>query len=525
MEPNSTPDKFEEFLRRSLEHYEESPPEAAWNHVFDRIPTVPQSQPVAAPKVFTFSKWKLAYAASLIMLLSAVAYQYVAQTNQLAQTQAAFVAVQAQMLHAQVELEKLKAAMSAQEQNVIKSTTIYNGKLGNTQTAASQQIASLESSRSHTIGSGQNSKINGANLTSSPTRIAPEAAVIPSEQASVTEPAGLGTEPVFQTEHVLQNAAQENQLSEEITSDLNPPKVVSVTALPRLKSSILEPRAQHFAPKILVQPIVQLAVKPHQGLRLWVNTGVGFTEQDVVFRPDGRNKPIDHSLQDYDKDGMVAQYGVHVEKRLNSKWSLLGGIAYTKLTQEARSKIRLKPKFGGPGGPGQQGDSLDFTYTIQTGEGVADIEIRASDVSQMHQNDEADISLETKETSTNLLLPVSLKYSAWKKGRLSAFVTAGGAISVPLNRKLEIEDVTIQSPLNLHPFPKLDQRSEIRNDGTINLDAYFLASAGVEYAINERLSLSVSPQLAIKANQNLDYGWANHSFKALSLQVGLGYQL
>jgi hypothetical protein len=506
MEPNSTNDRFEEFLRKSLQNYEENPPEQAWQAIQSRVP---------APTLGMSNggrKRGLAIAASVCLLLSAFGAQhyYFNQKLREAQTQ-----IDARKL----EINEMNKFWLEQEHKINDLQAIISKNSSTTEAKTFENPAQSSSFSGLTTGQQRPLKVPplvvDAHMIATAQQMAAHAQN-PSEAAAAAEDA------------IIQQIHSSNGVHLPLKPEAKSSNTTTIGTLTQIGAYPQIARLQStsgLAPQIN-RNIVAVST-PKSTLSVRAYSMVGTTQQEVTIKPTRRNSPADFAKQDYTKQGSIWQAGVQIKKQVSPRVAVFGGLATTHLTQHGMHQIKLKPRHHGGQGQGgpHQNDSLSFSYTIQLGSGVADVELRAVDSSNMQHNDDVDIQLATLEKTKYLSVPIGAQLKLLQKGRLSLHLESGLTLQIPTSRNLQIENLDFTAPFQIKPEPNQRHNARVRTQGPNPLDIWWSASPQLGFTLNRRCKIDVSPVLFRKANRSLEHGWAEHRLVGSAVQFGLSYQL
>jgi hypothetical protein len=520
MEPNYTPDRFEEFLRKSLQDFEENPPAEAWQNIHGRVP-------VPSPRIGDKRK-VLAIAASVCLLLSAFGAQFYYFNQKLAQAQMELTAQKA-------EIERISATLN--QKNIESATILAQFDAVQSETSDVNAQSTARPLVHHTKSEGTfTPKTKAAQPTASslsePMRILTAKSQNDTQNTqnqliTKEKPFANIAETVQTDQQIKSQEAPQAPFREESIRDEKPQISLQTNALSLLEGYVtqLKLASQAIQAPRLTAPYIPVQ-KSRSTLAIRAYTIAGRTEQEVLLRGNPQNGPKDFVKQDYNQSGTVLQTGIQVEKQITRRVVLFGGLAATQVTQQGQHSIKLKPKHGGGGhgGPNQH-DSLTFDYTIQTSTGVVDVELRAVDTTSMMHNDDVDIMLKTIEKSRYTSVPVGVKLLLLQKGRLSLALGAGVTLNLPTKRDIQIENVDFMAPFYVKPDPRDRNRAKVRTQGPDPMDLWWNGSAHIAYALSPRMKIDVAPTIFRKANRSLENGWADHSLSGTSVQFGLSYRL
>jgi hypothetical protein len=504
MKKEDTPDKFEEFLKKTLDHYEENPPESQWSAIQTRIPTGSHQ-----PQTGLFGgkrPWQL-IAACLLFLTALVGQRYYYTQSPKAASQTIILAQEQALLQLQKEVELLKLQVESQRAATAQIQEVTNafsqettGTQGNS--SAQRQIESFLGTR------------NTGNLNTESAQIGGRA-TDPSRDTTHTD---IGIEPIQSVSN------QEAVPSQTAGIGKNNQAKSYLAVLPTESISRMLSYPTYTSSRFVFAPTMARAAK-QSDLSLIAYSQIHSTKQTIDNKPDDRGRPDDFAKQDYARYGTEWQAGILAQRQLSQKWAARFGLGYAQHTATGQHEIMLKPKR--PIGPGVPPgiDSLTFLYTIQTGGGIADIELRAIDNNHTPHNDDFDVQLTTTEQLKSIVLPFGLEYTALRLGRWSSSLQGTVLLSLPVSKRISIDDLVLTGSAPLQLEPRDRQRADMRrgNDASLNASGQF--GLALAYQVNRKVAVSLSPQVSYKLNKTLENGWANHRMSTIGVQLGLRYDL
>lgn len=506
MEHRDTHDRFEDFIKKALEHYEEQPPESDWDTIRSRIPASPVAE--MSPTASTDRRWRGLAAALVFLLASIVAGQYY------------YFSKQQQVLSEQL----------AQQSAVLEKTNHELAQIRKQTEAASAITASagaaVEESSTNLNFNNQTSEVRGNQTYQKQTAQKKDSQIF-TLQTSELKPQVPSVQEQVNTEPSVVTQIQPN-----IQSGTNPqtsePTKAHLLLLPALPLANALTSDQVTAKPVFNRFTVPACAKTQSTLTFGAFTQVHATKQRIEEHPSRPGRPDDFTQQEYGRSGTEWQSGIFVQKTITDRLSGRIGLGYARQEETGQHSIRVKPNHhgGGPGGPGPgNDDSLSFNYTIQTGAGVADIEVRAVDQTNMTQNNDVDIKLTTTERIHSVVVPIGLDYRAWRYGRWSAHVQGTAVFGFPISKQLSIDNLQLNGSAPLQPEPRDRQRADYRGDrsGSFNTNAQIGLS--LQYQISPRLAISVAPQAAYRLNKSLENGWAEQSLTSAGVQIGIGLRI
>jgi hypothetical protein len=528
MERNDTPDRFEDFLKKALEHYEEQPADTAWAHIAARMPV--REQP---PPTMWYQQKRLQVTAALLFLLFSSLLVW--KTGQIF---GALQRAEANILQKDAQLDTLSKTVDGLEESLVRIKAQAQQTAQASQFVANQTAQSSEALQpSEAIGkmyqsrSEQRRYSNQRIIESQTSGLIEQTNPIQgsTQRAQLLQPVLtlVTQEPVSNQAEITQTATRVPQTVLETKADQSAPNQLSLGRLPNAPLSAV--RSTMPAAHLLLynHPTLVAAKSKHLMLKPFV--GVHGAKQSVEPRTGRPGRPDYYASQKYQNTNQVTEMGIFVESDRTGRWEVRVGIGLTQIESEAMHDIKIRPLYhgGGPGGGGHQQDSLAFTYTIQTGTGLADVELRAIDHNggmQQHKDD-VEIKLQTREKAQYLTLPVGVSYPIIKKRRLQVSALGGLALYLPTRREIQINKYELNAPFALMPEPQNRQRAKMRTDGPAPVHAAWQAGMELSCTLNNQLAVTVTPQISRKANRALEQGWADHRYTSIGVQMGLAYRL
>jgi hypothetical protein len=541
MENNDKQDKFEQFLQIILGKHEEQAPDTAWTQIHARMPIS------KAPKQLSFGAKYSAYlvAASFVTVFACLSmwqHQY-AYTLALKNAQT----IEAQRLTIQ-QLQTELATNSPKElqHNQIDDQTKHQKSWDRSHLAIAPTTTQIGQSNhkkskvwARRIDLEQKQSILDTKTLNSDTSRDQIEDVLGNETAytHTTNTKALGIDNVSQQET---GTIPQPQIADHQTIPRDSPQT---STLPDTKAQtaytnlgIIErlgryagaQQLQSSAPTTTYYPRpTHIAPKSTPRTKLAVYTTLGHTKQSIEVRKDRQNRPDNYAAQDYAIQGRYQQIGVGAITQLRNRWQISGGLALARIEQDARHVIKLKPKHhvGNGGGGGGGNDSLRFDYTVQTGSGLIDVDVRAIDTATQMLNSDVELSLKTRETARFLQIPMSVRYSVWTDGRWSAGIEAGILLNLPTYSRVEVNGLEINSPKPVFADPKQRNIAKIRQGGPQDIHFWSSVGTNLEYKLDRWNSIVLSATFQKKVDQSLENGWAKHRFSLAGLRFGLCHQI
>lgn len=493
MEKNIHEEGMEEFLKKSFAQYSENPPDDLW----DRIETNLQ-QPTGT-RVRWYWRQTLAVAASL--LLGVVTFQYFYYSRELDRLQKG--------------IEKTTAQLEEFEKQ-------FNHTVQTDRQPDKNRVAETPGAKNHrTPVLEMESAGNSRAANSKP------------NENSLQKPSGIQkTDPL--------PASKSRPPAEKKMDDFQPLEpnalspVLAQTNQPEIEGQAI---LRTGAPVPILQPLPGLTpgmlgydrapaprvnLSPGEKKRSWsVGIETFLMTANLRIKPTfnfphtGSGKTFEDAA---DLTGETYIAGLSAGADLGKNWRLESGLNYRKTSYTSTHKPDLRFKDRNQHG----GQDHDFSYNLNTAAGLTEIEFRAaqSDASELiDENETVGIEVKTRQEFQYVSMPLMLGYQVGRK-RLHFEIKGGLAFNYLLDRSLEISDVRFLNAKfrdpQRKPMAKCNPPAE-----TLSVDYVF--GAGVEYDLNERLSIGVSPVLTGSLIKNQMSPFARTGETATGLNMGLTY--
>lgn len=487
MEEHTHKDNLDEFIRRSFEQYEEDPSPLFWDKLSGQIP----GQPVAGVFWLRRFGWQLTAAAVVLILSSALTIQYVHFTRQIK----ALVADQNALLEEMGNRQPVPAN-PAFEQN--------------------PAVDNLQQATGNKIVAQRQKELSGNKHAST--------------LAFTTKTSGIEQVPTDGIPQPLASASAVNAVRTERSLPLFPLPYLPLTAFP---GSSYEPNV------LIVQPVNP--IKPVKKASWY--TGVHSTVS-VMTEKLNNNKPFPEPDDNHHNqhrvvssrskiNHTVTDYWLKAGKAIAPHFKLETGLGYQQFNRIAEHQPDLKIRDGrpthghggpgGPGGPSHGHDEYDFNYTLNSYAGAMDINLRMAQVdtnATYPENEPLDLKLTTRETVKTLRIPLLLAAHA-DNGRFSFSVKGGLVGNIFLQNELEVTGISAAGDR----FKRSNQDEPIAQKESaqrFGLDA--LLAAGVEYRLNNQLSLIAEPTFSTSLALQDNKVAPTPSYQTVGMNIGLNYR-
>lgn len=227
-----------------------------------------------------------------------------------------------------------------------------------------------------------------------------------------------------------------------------------------------------------------------------------------------------HHLRNVDGDfnGNIRQLGLKIDFGLKGNWRIETGIAYRLETLQAIQNITTQYKDR----RGQGSNSPpDFRFFINTGDGLADVEIKAKKTMNepISSNEEIPFVLDIKRKRTNFSVPLKLNYQS----EIGSWIFGGGVglvVNIPMENELEIDAMLNHEKLDLK-----NEAPRLYNRKTSGIGTDAIASLSFGYKLTEKMSFVISPSFMyhLKSNQEKDRFVKDINVASFGSDVGVRY--
>jgi len=246
------------------------------------------------------------------------------------------------------------------------------------------------------------------------------------------------------------------------------------------------------------------------------------SNERIVFNGIARPSPSIpiHHLQNLNGDfaGSIQQFGLKVDFGVKGNWKIETGVAYRsevfQATHNTLTQFRDRQS-------GSNCCSAEFSFKLNTGDGLADVNIQTSRESNepIADNEPILVEIEVERVRTNFSIPLKLNYYSEN----GSWIFGGGiglAFNIPIKNELKLNGIVDHEKLDNQI--KTPQPQERITSG-IGMDA--IASLNLGYKLTENLSLEITPSFIyqLKRNQPIDRFVSDINVVSFGSDIGLRY--
>jgi hypothetical protein len=241
-----------------------------------------------------------------------------------------------------------------------------------------------------------------------------------------------------------------------------------------------------------------------------------------------RFSPMMNKVFDDQKEttGQTFMAGMAIEKKVANQFYIGSGINYRSTTFSSSHQPVLEFKdrhqHQGPphGGPGRH--LHDFDYILNTSAGAVAIEVRAesSDSTlQIPEDEKIGLEIKTRQNLQYLSIPLYAGYR-FGKSKLGLSLKAGLMANILLGKSFEISHIASTNP-HFRFSKSPEQRGFQRSLKNVSFD--YMASAGLDYAVTNELSLRLEPTITGTLTSIQNASHISSSQFSAGVNVGLMY--
>lgn len=464
MEKNLHEEGMEEFLRKSFDQYSENPPDDLWDRINTDLAAVPR--PALKPL------WRFGLSAAAALLLGVIAFQHIYYNRQLDRLEQGIEENTAQLEALEKQLILRPDGDPADQPATGESADVRDRRntysLETENTLSGHDRAAVDPGKRNENNTDpvlkKKSEIPALNKTGNPVAPNTPKTILPEAIAEAgTEPVKSGAGPV--------------KIRESLPDRL--PGIEPAVAF----------RAEPYKPATTPVP------SPSNNRSKW-SAGLHFTASQSVLDVDndfpfpthgGHHKAFEDAPT---LKGVAYGVGLGVRYAVNKNWALQSGLNYRKSEYTSTHRPFLEFKDREP--QGGQGD-YEFTYMLKTAGGVAEIELKTSqaDPNEMIEEDEpVDVEVTTTTGLEYISVPLTVRYQTGYK-RWNFSVGGGFAVNYLTDRSLAITGLNFLND-KFKEAPR-ERRVFDAPEDCKPLSADYVLSAGVEYRLNEHLSVGLEP--------------------------------
>lgn len=509
-------DRTEDFLRKYLDNYSDTPPESVWDGVASQL-----APPVPPPRVWTQHHW-MGVVIGILCLGLISQFWYFNQRLDLLHRQLQTPAPTAPALpqpSAPVAVAPISPTPSS-------ATPIESSNIPASESprfsSPQPRVDAPGSFRSLAIPATAHAATASGSFTPS------AGAATPSGNVAASSPAN---NPATTPDDTTAAIAQQ-EITKPVADRLEPLPLRAVSApMPPVR--------------MLLAPATASLIRPHRPARwsLSASAMTVMTRQTIDAAPDDDNNPPGpwhgapkSAVDEGAKQGTGWRVGLLANYAFNRHWSMVGGAMLRQTSQESTFKPRLRFMDGhhhnGGGGGGPHGPSqYQFTYTGYGGGSESEVTFRveSNSTNSPSPNRPIDVEVATRHTAEYLEIPVGLQFQL-PMGRFRPFVRAGAMGNFFLNASASIERLTVNDD---DFMAEADFTPSISPEPLTVQSLSAWAATGVQFQLTPRLGLNAefawSQQLTGRGNAGTDDPMAHKpptvTESTLGLGLGLTYSL
>ncbi len=517
-------DNLDEFLRRSLEEYEDSPPDSLWSRIETEANPVSAPTPVPARRLSArYYRWVAGIAASLLVGVIVAQHCYYQAQLRLVHRETP------EMYGKKPVLPKTHDNNNATSETGVSPYNNTTEGVGispepHTDATGKTDSSALFEVSSRSLRSGDISKRDNSHLSVSE---------VPSRSLRSGDISKTGNSRLS----VFEGSSRSLRSSDEKTSQevtfLAPPKMTplqdgsypktdilpddiattnktsilpdnktagNISVLPYeypllpLRTAILK------APTVAVQMPLQVPVKIQKPARHWV---LGLYAQTVTTRltlPKEPERPpfplpVKRRLETAPNPGQGWGLGWTAGVEFGRRWRIQSGIQYSGWSEKAilRPEFSLKDGRGrGPMRGNGNHDDYEFNYALRSVGGESSITLLVAPADQSvprKPTDAVRLELETNRRLAEIVVPLSAQYR-FGSGRFRPTLRAGLAVAIRTFDEVTISkftstEATFRATANPPKFSTPDQTGQVT--------ANWQVGAGLEYRLTPTLAVFAEP--------------------------------
>ncbi len=472
-------DHLEEFLKDSLESYEEAPPESIWDGIGSNLPVI-SSGFISYRKPFW---WVSGLAALLLILL--VYQQFYFQT-------------QIKQLEEKIALQNLDKNTS-QDLGLFQEQTIHSS---NNSTEESSHLTeeinsnfSKQSSAEQSLSSNKTSESQFRNNNLSPKNNSP----LPFEQAREENQKG------FKADHL-----QKMEISKEDSPTFlkpidtkaqpNPPPIANYEELKsfdRLTKSAQGLTIPGRESQFKSTPLSSIAPIKNKRIAIEAFRMPGKLNNSLDF-----NLPTDIPYQPREltrrrvKSSNSTNLGLNIEYQISPRWSIYSGINFQRTENTESHQLSFLRKERSGHRPGRTGTSkdyqYDYNYPLNTSSGLVNMQLKmVQSTTDIIPDDEQafEIIVTTEEKTASWSIPLFLEYQ-FGNGKFKPFFRAGFNMHFNINHDFQVKEVSSADKF-LKQRPQSASKGFLKYQANTRLD--YLVSLGLAYELNEHWQIQLHP--------------------------------
>lgn len=517
MEENIHDDKLDDYVRKSFEDYEASPPEDMWDRVEeDLVPVAVQ------PKLrvgFQRLGWQALAAGVILALFSTLVCEHMYYEAKLRNL--SFKPVTApESLSSNQAKEGINTLNNAPNPNAFASAEgpklVPEVPTSTALEAQKRSSTSKPKAKTIPVFSAENTNLNpekaGLNTP------APFLATPPEALSAQMDPAILEKNKL-----VLDNSGSISSADPELQADLiNAPNPLEVAYLPASNSVLPKPNRLVLLPVFKVNTPNVEQIKPLKEASGWyIGAQTSFLAQQEKARPLVSRPGRAAFVNKQENSALRSIFWVQGGKEINPRISLETGLGYEKSVQTASHSPRFRFGDGIPPGP-PFGIRRAFNYDLSTYGGTAEVSLRMEETTGSNPTDDEPVSLKinTEHRMEMLRIPLLLKYRVAGKGPWQAHVKVGLLGNLIVKNELDIS-ARVSENARFKPVSGADGYTVQLKHGKFFM-GYWL-SAGAAFKVNSNLRFYAEPALVGDFPRNDPYKRQLPKHFLLGLNVGANY--
>lgn len=517
MEENIQDDKLDDYVRKSFEDYEESPPEDMWDRVEeDLVPVTVQ------PKLrvgFKRLGWQALAAGIILVLFSTLVCEHLYYEEKLRNLSFKPVAAP----------ESLSSNHGKEGINTLNGATVPNA------IASPEEPKLVPEAPASTAQQTQKwSSISKPMAKTIPVFSAEKTSPNP-EKADLKKPAPFLAVPlkaqstqmdlaIPETNKAsLDNSGALSSADPELQTDLtNAPKPLEVAFLAASNSVLLLPNRLVLPPVFKENTPNVEQIKPLKEVSGWYfGVQTSFLAQQEKARPLVSRPGRAAFVNKQEKSILRNIFWAHAGKEINPRISLETGLGYEKSVQPASHFPKFRFGDGIPPGP-PFGIRRAYNYDLSTYGGTAEVSLRMEETTGSNPMDDEPVTLKinTEHRMEMLRIPLLAKYRVAGKGPWQAHVKVGLLGNLIVKNELDIS-TRVSENARFKPVSGNDGYTVRLKQGKFFM-GYWL-SAGAAFKVNPSLRLYAEPALVGDFPRNDPYKRQLPKHFLLGLNVGANY--
>jgi hypothetical protein len=499
MEENIYKDPMDDYVKNSFEHFETDPSDDMWSRIENELPPADDKKPLGLP--WSKYRWQLAAASVILLLFSRLLYVQYYYEEKLRAVNTTPQNTQQHPLH------ETDQAVETPKNTTKKPLNPVNNQVFETQTTEKSSTTAHE--KSNTPKPSQ-SKLSPGDLTpagspvfeafNNPVVVVPQTNEGPQEKKleTLAVPDTDRPGPAVAAFPLLQPIGQKEQ-SLRFTSH------ETLTGVPSVIKKFKEPSGWYAGvyanPHIVIENAEKRPMRPRPG--------------------NGGPNPRHLFGNEQEKPKVATDYYIRVGKKLNQTWAIESGIGYLQLSRTATHRPWFQYRDG-------KFDSMqgyhnrNFEYDLNTYGGSASVTLRTEENGNTSPGETERVSAEitSKEEIQIIHVPL-LAVARLGEGRLKAVLKAGVLGSYLAKSDFKIEATSLEN--NNLRFDVVNGPLQVNYDRPKRFILGYELSAGVEFMLNKKIGLAMSPTLAgdFPRNDSQRGRLPNHT--TFGLNMGINY--